>query len=78
MSYDFEIQYNSGLTNKAADALSRLPDTVALQIVVVPILIDVEVVHREVLEDPELQKIRKDLGPHVHLQILSGTRQAIL
>lgn len=60
MGYDFEILYQPGLNNKAADALSRRPDTEELMIITTPALIDVVIVQKEVHED-ELQAVVQKL-----------------
>lgn len=54
LGYDFEIKYHLGLLNEAADALSRMPPTSELMALAVPSLIDLEVVQKEVEQDPEL------------------------
>lgn len=60
LGYDFEILYQPGLNNKAADALSRRPDTKEMMIITTPTLIDVVIVQKEVHED-ELQAVVQKL-----------------
>lgn len=55
LGYDFEIQY--GTLNKAADALSRIPDQSELHSITVPTLVDVNLVQAEVQADPKLKSL---------------------
>ncbi|TYK04949.1 ty3-gypsy retrotransposon protein [Cucumis melo var. makuwa] len=61
LGYDFEILYQPGLQNKAADALSRLKTTEEqpkeLAVMSALGIIDLEVVLKEVEDDPELQRL---------------------
>lgn len=68
LRYDFEIRYNPGLLNKAADALSRIPHEAELSLISAPTIIDVELIQEEVGQDPELVKIRAELelDPNSH------------
>lgn len=54
LGYAFDIEYRPGLENKAADALSRLPPVAHLAHLVVPTLLDIDVITREVQSDPNL------------------------
>lgn len=60
LGYDFEIKYHSGLLNKAADALSRVPYEAELLSISVLMVIDLEYVQKEVENDPELRKIEEE------------------
>lgn len=71
LGYDFEIRYQPGLLNKAADALSRIPNNAELHSITVPNLIDIELVQAEVLADPQLKivilQLEKDPdGTHLY------------
>lgn len=55
LEYDFEIKYHLGLLNKAVDALLWMSPMSELMSLTVPSLIDLEVVNKEVAQDPELQ-----------------------
>lgn len=57
MGYDFDILYQPGQNNKAADALSRMPQDSKKCMLSAPTLLDSEVVSREVEQDEELQAI---------------------
>ncbi|KAL0556583.1 hypothetical protein IC582_005097 [Cucumis melo] len=48
LGYSFDVVYQPGLENKAADALSRIPPTVQLNQITAPALIDVETIKEEV------------------------------
>ncbi|KAA0041543.1 Transposon Tf2-6 polyprotein [Cucumis melo var. makuwa] len=61
LGYDFEILYQPGLQNKAADALSKLEQTAELNAMTTLGIIDIEVVEKEVEKDGELQEIIKKL-----------------
>lgn len=68
MGYDFEIKYNPGLLNKAADALSRIPHEVELSVITVPSMVDLDIIQKEVDQDVELQKVIEELllDPRMH------------
>lgn len=61
LGYDFEIKYQPGLLNKAADALSRIPDMVEVHSITMPSLIDVQLVQAEVATDPKLKQVISQL-----------------
>ncbi|KAA0056274.1 transposon Tf2-1 polyprotein isoform X1 [Cucumis melo var. makuwa] len=61
LAYDFEILYQLGLQNKAADALSKVDTTPELNTMTTSRIVDMEAVAKEVEEDEELQKIVKQL-----------------
>lgn len=60
MGYDFEIFYQPK-SNKAADALSRMPPNAELITLVAPSLLDVHKIQQEVREDVQLQKVPQKL-----------------
>ena len=55
--YNFEIQFQPGLENKAADALSRIPISMELATLMVPSRLDTSLVNSQVKVDPHLTKI---------------------
>lgn len=57
LEYDFEILYQPGLQNKAADALSRMPTPTEIRVLTTTTLVDLEVVQQEVEMDKDLQNI---------------------
>ncbi|KAL0540733.1 hypothetical protein IC582_020746 [Cucumis melo] len=57
MGFYFEIFYRAGPENKVADALSRIPIEAQLNVIVVPSILDVKVVEKEVQEDDKLKEI---------------------
>ncbi|TYK31690.1 Transposon Tf2-6 polyprotein [Cucumis melo var. makuwa] len=57
LGYDFEILYQTGLQNKAADALSRVTTPSELNTMTTSGIMDMETVTKEVEGDEELQKI---------------------
>ncbi|KAL0546500.1 hypothetical protein IC582_016410 [Cucumis melo] len=61
LGYDFEILYQTGLQNKAADALSRVTTPSELNIMTTLGIVDMETVTKEVEGDEELQKIVEQL-----------------
>ena len=76
LGYDFEILYQLGLQNKAADALSRMEPLVELNTIMTTEILDMEVVIKEVEKDDELQKIitesKRDTGKHAKYQWSGG------
>ncbi|KAK9134740.1 hypothetical protein Syun_014070 [Stephania yunnanensis] len=63
IGYDFEIQFKAGVTNKAADALSRInpPSKVSLQTLVSHRILEVQDIKEAVAHDPFLSKVLADL-----------------
>ncbi|KAL0539505.1 hypothetical protein IC582_023720 [Cucumis melo] len=57
LGYDFEILYQPGLQNKAADALSRVKLPAEFHSLMAHGLLDIDIVTREVEKDEELQGI---------------------
>ena len=55
--YNFEIQFQPGLENKATDALSRIPISMELATLMVPSRLDTSLVNSQVKVDPHLTKI---------------------
>ncbi|KAA0058232.1 Ty3/gypsy retrotransposon protein [Cucumis melo var. makuwa] len=61
LGYSFEVVYKPGAENRAADALSRKPVEVHLFGLSVPITIDLEVIKKEVFQDPKYVKIVEEI-----------------
>ncbi|TYK14439.1 uncharacterized protein E5676_scaffold186G00980 [Cucumis melo var. makuwa] len=61
LGYDFEILYQPGLLNKAADALSRVDTRVELNEMTTSGIVDMNTVSEEVENDEELQQIIEKL-----------------
>lgn len=60
--FDFEIKYKPGITNRAADALSRQPDTkVHCLALVSENRVQWEVLERKLLVDPFIKKVREGI-----------------
>lgn len=57
LGYDFKIQYNLSLTNKATDAFSPILESIELSTLTIPSIIDVCVIGQEVNQDSQLQQI---------------------
>ncbi|KAA0047238.1 Ty3/gypsy retrotransposon protein [Cucumis melo var. makuwa] len=73
LGYSFEVVYQPGLENKAADALSRISPAVHLNQITAPAMIDVEIIKEETRQDPALQEITRLIEegmeiPHYTLQ----------
>ncbi|KAK8934132.1 hypothetical protein KSP39_PZI014431 [Platanthera zijinensis] len=68
LGYDFTIEFRSGKTNKAADALSRIPPSSELTAISRPIWDDATAIQQEVDRDPRLSAIRRTLltNPTAH------------
>lgn len=60
-NYDFENNYHPGQLNKVADALSRIPHDVELANLIVPHIIGVDEIQKEVLTDSWLKKIVEEM-----------------
>ncbi|TYK19390.1 Transposon Ty3-I Gag-Pol polyprotein [Cucumis melo var. makuwa] len=58
LGYSFEVIYKPSLENKAADALSRVPPVMHLQLTA-PALIDLKIIKEEVEKDDHLSQIIK-------------------
>lgn len=61
LGYLFEVVYNLGLENKAADALSRMAPTVHINQLSAPALLDLAKIQEEVDKDQQLLEIKKKL-----------------
>ena len=61
LGYDFQVQYKPGCQNKAADALSRMPEIGACNALSVPNLISVVDLQNHVATDPNLSVIIQQL-----------------
>ncbi|KAA0054528.1 peroxidase 64 [Cucumis melo var. makuwa] len=61
LGYSFEVVYKPGAENRAVDALSRKPAEVHLFGLSVPITIDLEVIKKEVFQDPKYVKIVEEI-----------------
>ena len=61
LGYDFEILYQPGLQNKAADALSRIEQPVEMKNMSTTGIVNMEVVEKEVELDEELKAIIEEL-----------------
>lgn len=59
MGYQFEIQYQPGCENKAADALSQVNSSVELITLSVPPVLQLDILAKEV-QDPQLLRIIKN------------------
>lgn len=61
LGFDFKIQYNPGLENKAADALSRKDFVSELYALSVPVALQLEEISKDVDDDPELKQLVAEL-----------------
>lgn len=61
LGFDFKIQYNPGLENKAADALSRKDFVSELYALSVSVALQLEEISKEVDDDPELKQLVAEL-----------------
>ena len=62
LGYDFEIEYKSGSTNRVADALSHIPLPPTLLSLLVPRVLQLEELAKEIEGDPILSKIQEALS----------------
>lgn len=61
LGYDFEILYQPGLQNKAADALSRIEQPMEMNSMFTVGIVKMEIVNRKMLKDTKLQRIWEEL-----------------
>ncbi|KAA0057628.1 transposon Tf2-1 polyprotein isoform X1 [Cucumis melo var. makuwa] len=61
LGYSFEVVYKPCAENRAADALSRIPTEVELKGLSVPVAVDLELIKKEVHQDPKFQKLMAEL-----------------
>ncbi|KAL0534629.1 hypothetical protein IC582_028920 [Cucumis melo] len=61
LGHSFEVVYKPGAENRAADALSRKPAEIQLYGLSIPVIVDLEVIKKEVNQDPKFQKIIVEL-----------------
>ena len=62
MGFQFEIIYKPGAENKAADALSRIPDSKELNVVLSsPYWLDLDLISKEIQGDPNLTSLISSL-----------------
>ena len=61
LGYDFEILYQPGHQNKAANALSRIEQPLELKTMTTTGIVNMELVDEEVQQDDELKKIIEEL-----------------
>ncbi|KAL4026029.1 hypothetical protein IC575_014436 [Cucumis melo] len=61
LGYSFEVVYKPGAENRAADALSRIPAEVELKGLSAPVTVDLELIKKEVHQDPKFQKLMAEL-----------------
>ncbi|KAL0556620.1 hypothetical protein IC582_005134 [Cucumis melo] len=57
LGYSFEVVYKPGVENRAADALSRKPAKIQLFGLSITVTVDLEVIKKEVNQDPKFRKI---------------------
>lgn len=57
MGYDFKILYPLGPNNKAANALSHMLEEAQLNLISVPLLLELSVVEKEIKVDAKLMGI---------------------
>ena len=76
LDFDFSVQYKPGLSNKAADALSRKEVTPELSAITRPVAIQLEEISGEVDKDSELQTLikewQKDPKSHPDYAVVHG------
>ncbi|XP_044476613.1 uncharacterized protein LOC123204119 [Mangifera indica] len=78
LGFDFEIQYRPGMENKAADALSRLPEaSLSLHSISAGHWIEGEVIDQEVRSDSRykqiIQQLLQDPSSHANFLLKNGT-----
>lgn len=68
MGYEFEIQYQPDIENKAADALSRISSLIELSAISIPMIVDVQTILEQLDGDPLLSRIKQELQeePDLH------------
>lgn len=76
LGYDFEVCYQPGRENLAADALSRAPPNMHVEYMKAPSLIDVHKIQSEIENDAKLatviEQLRKDPQSHSHYTLQQG------
>ncbi|KAA0034862.1 Transposon Tf2-9 polyprotein [Cucumis melo var. makuwa] len=61
LGYSFEVVYKPSVENRAANALSRMPAEVELKGLSVLVTVDLELIKKEVHQDPKFQKLMVEL-----------------
>ena len=61
LGYDFEIQYCPGVENKAADALSQMPEAIEFAALTLAIVIQSRLVDSEVEGDKRMAAVKGDI-----------------
>ncbi|KAL0533232.1 hypothetical protein IC582_030448 [Cucumis melo] len=69
LGYSFEVVYKPGVENRAADALSRKPEEVQLFGLSIPIAVDLEIVKKEVFQDPKYERIIRQIEQGEELEV---------
>ena len=62
LGYDFDIEYKTGATNRVADALSHIHSHLTLLSLLVPQVLQLENLPKEVALDPTLAPIQRALS----------------
>ncbi|TYK21518.1 Ty3/gypsy retrotransposon protein [Cucumis melo var. makuwa] len=68
LGYTFDVEYKSGVENKAADALSRVTPTIQTHTVTAPVFLDLQIIKEEVEKDIRLMKIIAELNSNDNQQ----------